>query len=143
MAVIDIRTARILLTAILFALALAFLYATRQTLIAFLFAIFFAYLVSPVVNTLERFLKGRGRAIAVIYAVILGLVVFFFVSVGPKVTHEGAKLGQSLPNVLTRLSSGQIAEQLGEEHGWNYRSTEIVRSFLASHGDRLRKSRSG
>jgi predicted PurR-regulated permease PerM len=134
---IDSRTARVLFTALLFALGLSFLYVARQTLIAFLFAVFFAYLVSPLVNSLERLLKGRGRAIAVIYALLLALLVVFFVSVGPKVTREGARLGQSLPSLLTQLSSGQIAEQLGEEHGWNYRSTEIVRSFLASHSDEI------
>jgi predicted PurR-regulated permease PerM len=134
---IDSRTARVLVTTLLFALGLGFLYVTRQTLIAFLFAVFFAYLVSPLVNTLERVLKGRGRAIAVIYAILLGLLVVFFVLVGPKVTREGARLGQSLPGLLTQLSSGQLAEQLGEQHGWNYRSTEIVRSFLATHSDEI------
>ena len=64
-------------------------------------------------------LRGRERAIAVIYSLLLVLVVVFFVVVGPKVTREGAKLGQSLPALLTQLSSGQIAQQLGEEHGWN------------------------
>jgi predicted PurR-regulated permease PerM len=130
---VDTRTARALVTVLLFALALGFLYFARQTLIAFLFAIFFAYLVSPLVNYLEKVLKGRGRAIAVIYALLLGLVVLFFVSMGPKVTREGARLGESLPALLSQLSSGQIAEQLGEQHGWNYRSTELVRSFLVTH----------
>ena len=69
----------------LFALALAFLYIARRTLIAFLFAIFFAYLMSPVVSYLERLLHGRGRAIAVIYALLLSLVVLFFVSMGPRI----------------------------------------------------------
>jgi predicted PurR-regulated permease PerM len=131
----DSRTARVLVTVLLFALALGFLYVTRTTLIAFLFAIFFAYLMSPAVSRLERMLKGRGRAIAVIYALLLALVVVFFVAVGPKVTREGARLGQSLPSLLTRLSSGQLAAQLGQEHGWNRRSTDLVQSFLLSHSD--------
>ena len=115
----DSRTARSLVTVLLFALGLGFLYVARATLIAFLFAIFFAYLMSPLVNRLEKVLRGRGRAIAVIYVLLLVLVVVFFVVVGPKVTREGAKLGQSLPTLLNQLSSGQIAKQLGEEHGWN------------------------
>ena len=131
----DSRTARVLITVLLFALGLGFLYVARATLIAFLFAIFFAYLMSPLVNHLERLLKGRNRAIAVIYALLLCLVVVFFVLVGPKVTREGARLGQSLPTVLTQLSSGQIARQLGEEHGWNERTTQLAQSFLASHSE--------
>ncbi len=56
----DARTARVLITVLLFALGLGFLYVARQTLIAFLFAIFFAYLMSPLVSHLEKLLRGRG-----------------------------------------------------------------------------------
>ena len=135
MALLDSRTARVLITALLFALVLGFLYFARATLIAFLFAIFFAYLMSPLVNQLERVLKGRGRAIAIIYTLLLGLVVIFFVVVGPKITHEGARLGQALPGLLGQFSSGEIARRLGAEHGWSERSIEFVQSFLTSHSD--------
>ena len=124
-----------LVTVLLFALGLGFLYVARATLIAFLFAIFFAYLMSPLVAQLERVLRGRGRAIAVIYSLLLALVVIFFVIVGPKVTREGARLGQSLPSLLSRLSSGQIANQLGAEHGWSHATTDFLQSFLLSHQD--------
>ncbi len=133
----DSRTARALITVLLFALGLGFLYVARATLIAFLFAIFFAYLMSPLVNRLEKLLRGRDRAIAVIYTLLLALVVVFFVVVGPKVTREGARLGQSLPILLTKLSSGEIAEQLGKDHGWSKPSTDIIQSFLVSHSDEI------
>jgi len=133
----DSRTARVLVTVLLFALGLGFLYVARETLIAFLFAIFFAYLMSPLVNRLEILLRGRGRAIAVIYILLLVLVVVFFVLVGPKVTREGAKLGQSLPALLAQLSSGQLASQLGKEHGWNPPYTDLARAFLVSHSEDL------
>jgi predicted PurR-regulated permease PerM len=133
----DSKTARALVTVMLFALALGFLYVARATLIAFLFAIFFAYLMSPLVGRLERILRGRDRAIAMLYLMLLVLVVVFFVVVGPKVTREGAKLGQSLPVLLTQLSSGQIAQQLGAEHGWNAKTTDLAQSFLLSHSDEI------
>lgn len=136
----DSRTARVLVTVLLFALGLGFLYAARATLIAFLFAIFFAYLMSPLVTRLERVLKGRGRAIAVIYSLLLALVVVFFVVVGPKVTREGARLGQSVPGLLGQLSSGQIANQLGAEHGWSLGTTNFLNSFLVSHKDDIEKT---
>src|ERR1700685_2310647 len=128
----DARTARVLITVLLFALGLGFLYAARETLIAFLFAIFFAYLMSPLVSYLETLLRSRGIAIAVIYVLLLGLVVLFFVSTGPRIGRESARLGQSLP-ALSRLSSGQIAEQIGQEHGWNARFVDLARDYLASH----------
>jgi predicted PurR-regulated permease PerM len=129
----DSRTARVLITVLLFALGLGFLYVARSTLIAFLFAIFFAYLMSPLVAHLEHFLKGRVRAIAVIYTLLLALVVVFFAIVGPKVTREGARLWQSIPTLLGQLSSGQIASQLSIEHGWNETTTELVQRFLVGH----------
>ena len=122
---------------LLFALVLGFLYVTRDTLIAFLFAIFFAYLMSPLVNRLEKLLKGRGLAIAVIYSLLTVLVIVFFVVVGPKVTHEGAKLGQSMPALLDKLSSGEIARQVGANHGWSLNTTEFVQGFLISHQDEI------
>jgi len=133
----DTRTARVLVTVLLFALGLGFLYVTRVTLIAFLFAIFFAYLMSPLVNHLDRILRGRIRAIALIYTCLLAIVVIFFVEVGPKVTSEGAKLGHSLPTMLARLSSGQLATQIGEQHGWSLTTTEFVQSFLVSHSGEI------
>ena len=134
----DGRTARVIITVLLFALGLGFLYAARKTLIAFLFAIFFAYLMSPLVSYLEKLLRGRGRAIAVIYVLLLGLVVLFFISTGPRIARESARLSQSLP-ALSHLSSGQIAEQLGHEHGWNSRIVEILRDYLSSHSAEIEK----
>ena len=45
---------------LLFALGLGFLYIARRTLIAFLFAIFFAYLVDPAVSRVEKLGTGPG-----------------------------------------------------------------------------------
>jgi predicted PurR-regulated permease PerM len=136
--VADARTARVLITVLLFALGLGFLYVARQTLVAFLFAIFFAYLMSPVVSQLEKLLHGRVRAIAVIYALLLGLVVLFFVSMGPRIGREGARLSQSLP-ALSHLNSGQIAQQLEQEHGWNSRLFDVLRDYLYNHSDEITK----
>ena len=133
----DSRTARVLITVLLFALGLGFLYVTRQTLIAFLFAIFFAYLVSPMVSHLERVLRGRGRAIAVIYLLLFALVVIFFVVVGPRVTREGGRLGQTLPTILSDVSTGKIAQKLQADRGWSSTSAVLVQSFLASHSQEI------
>ncbi len=129
----DSRTARVLITVLLFALGLGFLYVTRDTLIAFLFAIFFAYLMSPLVANLEKLLKGRGRAIAVIYTLLLALVVIFFVIVGPKVTRDAARLGHALPGLLDKLSSGELTNNLGQQHGWSRATIDSVQSFIVSH----------
>jgi len=93
----DSRTARVLVTVLLFALALGFLYVARETLVAFLFAIFFAYLMSPLVNRFEILLRSRVLAIAVIYALLAALVVIFFVVVGLRLQEKARNWGNPCP----------------------------------------------
>jgi predicted PurR-regulated permease PerM len=139
MALIDTRTARVIFTALLFAVGFGFLYVARRTLVAFLFAVFFAYLMDPAVSRLEKWLHGRGRAIAVIYALLLIAVALFFFSVGPRIGREAARLGQSLPDLLNRVSSGAIVHDIGQEHGWSLQTQERFREFLSNHSDDIKK----
>src|SRR5438445_3076916 len=133
MSLIDVRTTRVLFTVLVFTLALGFLYIARRTLIAFLFAIFFAYLVDPAVSRVEKWVRGRGRAIAVIYLLLVVLLVTFFFFVGPQIGRQAQILGKSLPKLLDRVSSGQIAVDIGHEHGWSGSTIQHVEEFLASH----------
>jgi len=54
MTLLDRRTARVLLTILVFALALAVVYVVRAVIIIFAFSILFAYLINPVVRFLQR-----------------------------------------------------------------------------------------
>lgn len=139
MVLIDSRTARVLFTVLLFALGLGFLFVARGTLIVFLFAVFFAYLMEPAVSRLEKVLRGRGRAIAVIYVLLLAGVSLFFFSVGPRIGHESSRLGQSLPDLLNRVSSGAIANDIGQEHGWSNTTQEKIRELLTRNSDDIKK----
>lgn len=138
LAFIDSRTARVIFTLLLFALGLGFLFVARETLMAFLFAIFFAYLVDPLVSHLHRFVKGRGRAIAIIYVLIVALIVVFLFFVGPRVTREASKLSASLPQLLSRVSSGEIANQIGMDRGWSTTTQDLLRKFLVTHSDEIK-----
>lgn len=137
MSLIDTRTSRVLFTVLLFALALGFLYVAHHTLIAFLFAVFFAYLMDPAVSRVEKWVRGRGRAIAVIYLLLVILVITFFFFVGPQIGHQGQRLSGSLPELVEKFSSGQIAEQIGAEHGWSAKTIQQAKAFLASHRNEL------
>lgn len=137
LSLIDTRTSRVLFTVLLFGLALGFLYVAHRTLIAFLFAVFFAYLVDPAVGRLEKWVRGRGRAIALIYLLLLILVVTFFSFVGPQVARQAQRLSESLPALLTKVSSGDIAEQFGQEHGWSRNTIEPAKKFLQNHKSEL------
>lgn len=133
MALLDTRTARILLTASLFALGLWFVYLARQTLFAFLFAIFFAYLMEPAVSRLEKLLRGRGRAILVIYALLIFGLGMFVSFVGPRIAREAGRLEDSLPALLEKISSGDIAQQLAQEHGLSSTTQALLKKFLVQH----------
>src|SRR5215469_10183858 len=139
MALIDSRTSRVIFTVLLFAIGLGFFYVARRTLVAFLFAIFFAYLMDPAVSRLEKYLHGRGRAIAVIYLLLLIGVAIFFLSVGPRIGREAARLGQAVPDLLNRVSSGAIVHDIGQEHGWSLQTQDRFREFLSNHSDDIKK----
>src|SRR6266852_3591129 len=138
MSLIDGRTARVLFTVLVFAVGFGFLYVARRSLIVFLFAVFFAYLVDPAVSRVEKVTKGRPSAIAVIYLLIVVLLGTFFFFVGPRIGHEAQKLTEALPALLERVGSGQIAEQIGAEHGLSVATRRELSNFLSSHrGDLL------
>src|SRR5260370_21994818 len=137
MALIDGRTARVLFTVLVFAAGLGFLYVARRTLIAFLFAVFFEYLVDPAVSRVEKWTKGRGRSIAVIYLLIVTFLGTFFFFVGPRIGHEAQILTGSLPALLEKVVRCQIAEQIRAQHGLSVATRRELSNFLKSHRGHL------
>ena len=131
----DPKTARILCTALIFALALAFLRAARETLTLFLFAILFAYFLDPLVSRLEKPLRGRMQAIGAVYLVLIGLLVGLGFLVGPKIASEGNALATSLPSLLDKAGSGELVSQVGQKHGWSGARQAQIQSFFRSHKD--------
>jgi predicted PurR-regulated permease PerM len=131
LALIDTRTARVLVTTLFFALGLGFLYIARRTLIAFLFAIFFAYLMDPAVSRLQKWTRSRGRAIAVIYLLFVILLGTLFFFVGPRTAREARRLGESWPTLLDRVTSGDLAHDIGKERGWNGETTQLLQKVLS------------
>jgi predicted PurR-regulated permease PerM len=129
----DPKTARILCTALIFALALAFLRAARETLTLFLFAILFAYFVGPLVSRLERPLRGRIQAIAAVYLILIALLVGLGFLVGPKVVSEGNALATSLPSLLNEAGSGELVSQVGQKHGWSEATQAQIQTFFRAH----------
>ena len=129
----DSRAARVILTALLIAAGLAFIYAARRTLLLFLFAIFFAYLIEPLVERTQVWAKvSRGKGIAIVYLVIFGGIGLFATLVGPRLGRESTKLAQSLPAQYEKISTGQIAWQIGTQHGWSQESKAKLQQLLAS-----------
>ena len=137
MTLIDSRTARVIFTVLLFALGLGFLYAARQSLILFLFAVFFAYLINPAVERLQKVVRGRGQAIAVIYLLLLTGVVLMVFFVGPRVTRQAARLGEAWPELTKKVTSGQIAIDIGQQRGWSVATQNRIKEVLQNHSEEL------
>ena len=131
MALIDSRTVRVLVTTLFFALGLGFLYIARRTLIAFLFAIFFAYLVDPAVSRVEKWTRRRGLAIAVIYLLFVVLLGTLFFFVGPRTVHEARHLGETWPTLTDRVNTGDLAHEIGRERGWSGETTQLLQKVLS------------
>ena len=136
MQIFDARAARILTTICVFVAAAAFLYGVRDTLVLFLFAIFFAYLLQPLVSRIEatRLARGsRGLAIAEAYVclfVVLGGLGILF---GPRLVRDTRLLLQSFPSLLDNLASGKIVWQVGSKHGWSYETQMQIARLMEAH----------
>ncbi len=102
----DSRAARAAWSVFLVALLLAVLYCTRRVLLVFVLAILFAYLISPLVNLVDRFVaRGRSRtySLAAVYVLLVALLVVGVVFIGNKVAEEAANLAAGFPNIVGAL----------------------------------------
>jgi predicted PurR-regulated permease PerM len=97
---IDARAVRYTWTAAALVLLLALVYAVRKTLFIFILAVLFAYLLSPLVNLLNRFLPTRKRrtpALLLAYVILVGLMVLVGTQIGSRVVNEAKALTKDLP----------------------------------------------
>src|SRR5690242_13989064 len=137
MELVDRRTASALATILLFIAAGAFLYGARHILIVFLLAIFFAYLLEPLVSRFElwrRVSRGsRGLAILEVYVIFCAAIAAVFVLVGPHIVSQAKNLTGALPSLFQKVSSGQIALQIGSTRGWSHNTQIYLQEFLAGH----------
>jgi predicted PurR-regulated permease PerM len=97
---IDRKAARYTWTAAVVLLLLWLLYEVRSTLFVFILAVLFAYLLSPLVNLLDRFLPSRTRtpALALAYIIFIGIVAFVSVQIGSTVASQAKAFEKDLPN---------------------------------------------
>ena len=99
---IDERALRVIWTVFLFSLALTVLYAIRSTVVVFALAIFFAYMLWPLVGLAERFLpRSRNWALAFVYVVFVGALVLIGFELIPALASEATSFGTHLPRMLT------------------------------------------
>jgi predicted PurR-regulated permease PerM len=139
MAFPDRRTLNILLTTLLFTVVLAMAYVARGVLIVFAFAILLAYLIDPVVRFLQAhalfFRNLRGPHVLEAYLAFLLCLAFATHALAPHLTDMRSKLFKTAPALIEGLSTGEIADRIGEKYHWNEVETARLRQFLIEHRD--------
>src|SRR6201993_1323878 len=137
MVIPDRRTTSILLTILLFALALAIVYVARAVIVIFAFSILFAYLINPVVRFLQRhslFFKNlRGPHVLEAYLALILFTVLFSHGLFPQFRKNAGQFLAAVPTLADRVSSGEIATNLGNNLGWADEQADRLRIFLQHH----------
>lgn len=102
----DSRAARAAWSVFLVALVLASVYFIRRVLLVFILAILFAYLLSPLVNAVNRFIargKSHTYSLAAVYVLLVALLVTGGVLIGNKIAEEASNMAAGFPNFLAAL----------------------------------------
>jgi predicted PurR-regulated permease PerM len=131
------RTADVLLTILLFAVVCAAIYSARRIILIFVLAVFFAYLIDPVVKFLQRhslfFRNLRGPAVVEVYLLFVISIAALGYALAPGLARNTVKLVDEVPVLLDGLSTGDIATELGGKYGWSEQQEFRFRAFLARH----------
>jgi predicted PurR-regulated permease PerM len=102
---IDRRAARYTWTAAAVLMILWLVYLVRSTLFIFVLAVLFAYLLTPLVDLLDRVLPSRTRtpALALAYVIFVGVTVFLTMQIGGTVAAQAKAFQQDLPNRIAQF----------------------------------------
>lgn len=100
---LDLRTARVVWTASLMLLLMYAIYVTRSTLLVILFAIFFSYLLYPLIKLLQRtVLKKLPQVVSIVlgFVIVITVIVIASTVLGPRIVNEATHLGQKIPELM-------------------------------------------
>src|ERR1039458_9159374 len=103
---IERSAARYTWTAAVVLLLLWLVYQLRVTLFIFALALLFAYLLSPLVNLLDRAIPRKGTrtlALALAYVIFISAVVLIGIQVGTRVVSQAQTLAVKLPEMMAKL----------------------------------------
>ncbi len=137
----DHRTLNVVLTTLLVACVCILVYRAWPIILIFVLAIFFAYLINPVVKFLERhslfFRNLRGPVVLEVYLAFLLVIAFLGYGLAPGVASRTVTLFDRVPAILDGLSTGEIATDLGKDYGWTDTQEVRLKSFLLRHRDNV------
>ena len=105
MLALDKRAARYTWTAAAVLLLLVLVYLMRKTLFVFVVALLFGYLLSPLVDLLDRVLpasRTRTPALLLAYLILLGILIGGGMVIGSRVVEEATSLNKELPALIAK-----------------------------------------
>jgi len=100
---IDRHAARVTWTVFLIALVILVVYLARETLLVFSLAVFFAYMLSPVVDVVDRFTPtrlSRNLSLGLVYILLLGALVGLSFIIGGAIAEQATRLTARLPELI-------------------------------------------
>ena len=137
---LDARAARVSWTVLVFAAGVYLTYLLRLPLLIFVFSLFFAYLIFPLVQVVERRLPrrgGRSLAIGLVYLLLLLALVGVGLGVGPRLSGEVARLTERAPQMSQQIASGQIISDFLQRRGWDAGRVRQVEDALRAHAGQI------
>src|SRR5579875_772417 len=106
---IEARAFRIAWTLFLLILVIAIIYEIRQTILVFAGAIFFSYILWPLVSFVQRFTtRRRGLALAIVYVLLIGAMIGIGFAVIPAILAQATNLFTRLPSLITGAQISKI-----------------------------------
>ncbi len=112
----------------------AAIYTARAVLVRVLIALFVAISLDPAVRVLTRWGVRRGWAVTLIFALAMGLVAAFLMSVIPAMVSQFQELVQNFPSYVANL---QDRSSRFRELSDRYNLTNQIQGLLASLPGRL------
>ena len=137
------RTTDVLLTILFFVVLCAAIYGARRIILIFVFAMFFAYLMNPVVKFLQQhslfFRNLRGPVVVEVYVALVILIAVMGYTFAPGVARNTVKFVDEVPVLMNSLATGDIATDLRTKYGWSEEQEFRLRAFLARHRDDIQR----
>ena len=137
----DRRTARYTWTVAVTVLVLCLVYLVRKTLFVFILALLFAYLLSPLVNLLDRVLptnRTRPLALGLAYVIFVGAMALAATQIGSRVVSQANAFAERFPQMLSKWETASAAAPNTPFNSLKAQAIDKVRNGLAARsGDIL------
>jgi predicted PurR-regulated permease PerM len=136
---LDARAARVTVTVLVILGVVALLWLLRQVILLVAFALFFAYLIWPLVTLAQRAVGPRRRALSVglVYLVLLLALTGLGAAVGPRLRVDVTNLAHKLPEMSKQIQSGELVGTMLENRGWADEPIRQVQSYIATHTNEI------